>query len=172
MHAMLVLMTFITLSAYAESTPSHREHKAHKHGAGKFEIAFQGTDGQIDFDAPTEGIYGFEYVANTEADKKKQHDALSLIETNIGDMIQFDAGLKCEISKIKIEVNQQDGEKHADIDASFKVLCQKSPVGSTMVFNIQKTFPKLKDVKVDVLADDVQKSLTAKKDGSKLVLKK
>ncbi len=166
----LFFACLVVVSSFASA--QHREHKAHKHGAGKFEMAFQGANGQIDIEAPSEGLYGFEYVPNTDDDKRKQHDALSLLETNISDMIKFDPELKCEISKIKIEVDQHEGGKHSDIDASFKVICQKSPLGTTFVFNIQKTFPKLKDVKIDVVVDDLQKSFVANKDGSKLVLKK
>ncbi len=172
MQTTLILLTFVAFSAFAQTKPNHREHQAHKHGAAKLEIAFQGTDGEVDIEAPSEGIYGFEYAPKSDADKKKQHDALSLIETNIVDMIQFDADLKCEISKIKIEVDQHEGENHSDLKASFKVLCQKAVIGSTVKFNVQKTFPKLKDVKVEFIADDVQKSLNANKNGSKIVLKK
>ena len=166
------LLSAVLLLFSIKAVAEHREHKAHKHGAAKFEMAFQGLNGQIEIEAPSEGIYGFEYVPKTEEDKKKQHDALSLIETNIVDMIKFDTDIKCEISKIKIEVDQHEGGKHSDIDATFKVVCEKSPVGTTVELNIQKTFPKLKDVKVDVVADDFQRSFVANKDGTKLVLKK
>jgi hypothetical protein len=108
----------------------------------------------------------------TDEDKKKQHDAFALIETNIAEMIQFEASLKCEISKTNIEIKNHDGEKHSDIKASFKVICQKSPTGTTITFHFQKTFPKLKEVNVQLVADDLQKSFKANKDGSKLVLKK
>ncbi len=168
MKLVLLIAALISLNAGAEK----REHKAHKHGAAKIDMAFQGPNGEMNLEMASEGIYGFEYVPKTDADKKKQHDAFSLLETNIGDMVQFDASLKCEISKTKMEVDQHEGGKHSDIDATFSVICQKSPVGSTLTFNIQKTFPKLKEVNVQVVADDVQKSFTAKKDGSKLVLKK
>ena len=118
MKLALALLVLTSIEAMAE----RREHKAHKHGAAKFEMAFQGPNGQIEIEAPSEGIYGFEYVPKTEEDKKKQHDALSLFETNIVDMIKFDTHIKCEISKIKIEVDQHEGGKHSDIDAAFKVV--------------------------------------------------
>lgn len=159
-------------SGTKEKAHVHREEKAHQHGVAKIEIAFQGTDGEISIDAAAEGIYGFEYVPKTEEDKMAQHNAFALVETNISDMVQFNSDLKCEISKKKMEVKQEAGEKHADFEALFKVICQKSPVGSTVIFNIQKTLPKLKEVKIDIIADEVQKSAKANKDGAKLVLKK
>lgn len=161
-----LICSLVSISAFA----ANREHKAHNHGAAKLDIAFQGSDGEVNLDAAAEGIYGFEYVPKTEADKKKQHDTFALIETNIADMVKFDADLKCEFNKTKIEVDQQG--KHSDIEASFKVICQKSPIGSTITFNLQKTFPKLKEVSVQVIVDDLQKSTKVKKDGTKLVLKK
>lgn len=180
MKTLFIAWMALSLTAFADhkpghkseskKTPVHREGKAHKHGAAHVAIAFEGANGEIDFDAPAEGIYGFEYAPKTEADKTKQHNSFALMETNIGDMIQFDKDLKCEFSKQKIEIEQEG--QHADMEAQFKVICQKSPSGTTVVLNFQKTFPKLKEVKVDFIADEVQKSATSTKDGTKLVLKK
>ena len=148
----------------------HREHGAHKHGAAEMAIAFEGATGQIDFGVPSESIYGFEYVPKKDADKKKQKDGLEKLEKNISSMVQFDAKLNCVVSKEKLEVEQHKGENHANVDAEFKVVCQKSPVGTTITFNIQQVFPKIKSVAVKFIADDLQKSAEANKNGATLEL--
>jgi hypothetical protein len=172
LQSILILFAWFGSTAFAAPKKVHREHAAHKHGAAKMDFAFEGSNGQFNIEIASEAIYGFEYTPTTEADKKKQHDGLSNIETDMVDMVKFDPSLKCEISKIKLEVDQHDGGKHSDIDGEFKVTCDKSPIGSTIVFNIQKSFPNLKTVDVQFVADDLQKSFKANKDGAKLVLKK
>ncbi|MBC7420219.1 MAG: DUF2796 domain-containing protein [Bdellovibrio sp.] len=169
-----VILIFSSL-AFAEQKPGHhehREHAAHKHGAAEMSIAFEGIKGEIDFAAPGDSIYGFEYVAKKESDKKKQTEALGFLQKNISEMVRFEASLKCVITKDKIEINQSKGEKHSAVDAEFSVICEKSPVGSAITFNVQTTFPKLKSVNVKVIADDVQKSFDASQNGAKLELKK
>lgn len=162
---------FILFSGFYASA-EHREHGAHKHGAAELSIAFEGATGQIDFGVPSESIYGFEYVPKKDGDKKKQRDGLNSVEKNISIMIQFDPSLHCVLSKEKIEVEQHKGENHANVDAEFKVVCEKSPVGTNVTFNIQQIFPKIKDVKVKIIADDLQKSFDANKSGAVLELKK
>lgn len=167
---------------------SHREHGAHQHGAGSLGIAFEGANGKIEFKAPSESIFGFEHEARTEADKKKQQDGLNKLETKIAELVTFDASLNCRISKEKVEVvreneaaaasqDQKSAKKkhkhaeHSETVGAFAVVCDKSPVGTDIVFNFQKHFPRLKDVDVQVIADTVQKAVEAKKNGARISLK-
>lgn len=146
-----------------------REHGAHSHGAGKISLAFDGKKGRIEIKAPTESIYGFEHEAKSKADKKKKEDGLLKLEKQISDMIVFNAELKCEIRKDIFEVVQK--ENHADVEAEFNVTCEKPVAGSTIVFNVQKVFPRFKDADIDALVDSVQKSVEAKQNGTELELK-
>lgn len=170
MNKIIFLITFaFTNLTFAET---HREHKAHQHGAAKMAIAFDDVQGKITLELASEGLYGFEYVPKKEGDKKKQKDGLAKLEKNISHMISFSENLKCIFSKEKIEVNQQEGGKHSDIDAVFNIKCEKDPIDSELTFNIQKYFPKLKDVDVQILIGDVQKSVEANTSGYKVELKK
>ena len=146
-----------------------REQGAHSHGAGKISMAFDGKKGRIEVHAPAESIYGFEHQAKSAKDKKKKEDGLAKLEKQIGDMVVFKPELKCEIKKDIFEVMQKD--HHADIEAEFNVTCEEAPAGSTVVFNVQKVFPRFKEATVDVLVDSVQKSLTVKQNGTDLELK-
>lgn len=174
----LTTAVFLIFSVFAQAKtgPSaaheHRSHGAHKHGAAKMAIAFEGAIGQINFEVPSEGIYGFEYVPKKDSDKKKQASGLEKLEKEIAQMVQFDSSLKCVISKDKIEVDQEAGGKHSDVDAQFKVVCEKSPMNSTIVFNVQKSFTNIKDVDVQVIVDDLQKSIEAQKNDTRIELKK
>ncbi|WII71202.1 DUF2796 domain-containing protein [Bdellovibrio sp. 22V] len=146
-----------------------REHGAHVHGEGHMSIGIDGKKGKIELHAPANSIMGFEHQATSKKDKQKKDAALLKLEEKISEMVSFDPSLKCEIKKEIFEVNQET--KHADIEAEFNISCEQAPAGSTMTFNIQKVFPHLKKVQVDVIADGVQKSVQVLKNGDSLELK-
>lgn len=171
MKSLLLLPALLfSCSLYAAEKHDHREHGAHVHGSAELSIAFDGGQGKIEFKSPSDSIIGFEHVAKSAADKKASEDALKKFETNIADMMSFDKSLQCQFSKEKLEV-VLEGKNHSDTVASFNVRCAKAPVGTTLVFNIQKYFPKLKDIDAQIIADAVQKSLEIKANGTSVELK-
>lgn len=161
---------FLACSVYAAEKHEHREHGAHVHGAAALSIAFDGAQGKIEFKSPSESLFGFEHAAKSDADKKAMDEAFKKFESNIADMISFEKNLACQFSKDKIEV-VFEGKNHSDTTAAFSIKCAKSPVGSKLVFNIQKQFPKLKDVDAQIIADTVQKSAEIRSNGTTVELK-
>lgn len=137
---------------------NHREHGAHVHGAGNLNIAFDGTQGKVDFESAAMGIVGFEHAAKTEKQKKAVADAISRFESQIQTIVQMDPSLACQFSKEKIEVRAEKGSSHSDFVASFKVNCGKAPLGSAVTVDFSK-YPKLKNIEVVALAGEVQKTL-------------
>lgn len=174
---LMTLTIFTTVITFAKSE-KHREHAAHAHGAGKLGIAFDNNKGSIDFRIPAESIIGFEHTAKSVKDKKKQLDQLSLLENKISEMLVFEGSLNCKFSKEKIETIKDEEEskeahsEHSDIQANFSIQCDHSPKGSKLIFSFQKYFPKIKDLDVQILIDDLQKSFEANKSGATLLLKK
>ena len=167
--SILFIVTLVSITN-AKEQKSHREHGAHAHGAGSLGIAFEGPNGRIDFKMPSESIVGFEYVAKSAKDKSKRDTAILTLEKNISEMVVFDATLNCKFNKEKIEIIAES-EKHSSLVAGFNVMCLRSPVGTEIIFNFQKQFPKIKDLDVEVVADSVQKSVEATKDNTRLFLK-
>lgn len=183
----LVILGFgllLCLTSFAKE--KHREHGAHVHGAGTLGIAFDEAKGTLEFKIPSESIFGFEYTPTKEKDKKAMKDGLEKLETKISEMVVFDSSLNCLITKEKLEVvkEKHDGEDadhdkkqdehhggHSETVAIFLVKCDKSPVGTRIVFNFQKFFPRIKDLDIQVLAGAVQKSVEAKKNGASVEVK-
>lgn len=146
-----------------------REEKAHVHGVAKAALAFEGKTGKIEMSLPSSAIYGFEYMPKTAKDKKAKEAGLQKLEDKIAEMFVLDPSLKCEIKKEIFEVDQR--ENHSDIDAEFRVNCEKSPVGTSVMVNVAKIFPRIKTVQVDVIAEGVQKSQEVKTGGESIELK-
>lgn len=186
---LFILLSTSSLSATAKEShhknKKHREHGAHQHGAGKMGIAFDGVNGKIDLKIPSESIFGFEHAAKSETDKKQMQDGLKKLETRMAEMVVFSPELKCLVTKDKVEViaeapeneekkgavkNKNSKSEHSETVATFNVLCEKTPSGSRITFNIQKVFPQIKDMDVDVLIGSSQMSIEAKKSGTTLDL--
>lgn len=146
-----------------------REEKAHVHGSVHMSMAFEGKNGKIVMNLPSSAVYGFEYVARNAKDKKAKDAGLKKLEDKIGEMAAFDPSLKCEIKKEIFEIDQR--ENHSDIDAEFRVTCEKSPMGTSVIMNVPKVFPRIKSVQVDVVGEGVQKSQEIKKSGESIELK-
>lgn len=160
------------LSAFAAEAPgstqtsaahAHREHKAHDHGAGQIGIAFDGTDGKIDFDIPAESIVGFEYEPTKLADKKKLSDGLQMLRSKINDLIVFESKSKCEITVQSVEIERSEA-KHSDIEAQYSVKCLQSPMGTTIRFKLHSQFKRIKNLQIQMVVDTLQKSASINRD--------
>lgn len=157
----ILLISAISLAA--------SEPKSHVHGQGQVNVAIQGKRGQIEFRAPAEALFGFEYEARSKADKRKKDKALKALDEKISEMIVLDENARCQIRKEISEVIQ--GRKHIDVEVEYIIECEAPLAGTSIEFNFKKVFPRLKKVKVDLIADDVQKSLETTKNGESIELK-
>lgn len=175
--AAILLASFFALSVHAaegkkKESHHHREHGAHQHGHGELSIAFEGTKGRLEFKTPADSIYGFEHEPKTVAQKKKVEEASKKFESSIGEMVKWDASLGCKYANAKTEtLRDKDEANHSEFSASFDIVCDKSPAGTTVTFDFPRVFPKLRDVDATVLVDNLQKSADIKKPGTPLDLK-
>ncbi|WP_413558051.1 ZrgA family zinc uptake protein [Bdellovibrio sp. HCB209] len=159
---MFNVLLFSVLSSVASA------HSAHVHGVATIDIAFDGKNGKIEFHAPASSIYGFEYEAKSVKDKANKEAGLKKFNDKVNDLFLFAADNKCEVKMDYNEVVQK--ENHADVNAVFNVVCEKTPTGTAVSFGVQKVFSRVKSVKVNVLTGDTQKSQEIKKDGEQVEL--
>lgn len=104
--------------ALAEET---RELDAHEHGHGALNIAIEGAQIQVELEVPGFDIVGFEYEAETDADKAKITAALD----TLGDpttVLALPKGAGCEVIEAKAELHGEDDhddhDDHAHDDAA------------------------------------------------------
>lgn len=177
MKTMIAALLLVPFMAQAHGHEHHREHKAHKHGTAELSIAFQGHEGRVEFRSPAESIIGFEHAATKEADIKTRDAALAKFESEIKNIVQFQADYKCAFTKDRVEqvIEAADGKDkaakkgtHSDFLATFNVKCERAIDASTVTVEIQKAFPKVKEMKVTVLVDAIQKEVVVKKKAEKI----
>jgi hypothetical protein len=170
MFRILVISLFSFCSSFAFAQEEQvKVQKAHVHGEGSASLAFDGKKGKLDMSLPTEMVMGFENRPHNAKERKAKEDALLKLEEKISSMVVLDPSLKCEIKKEIFEVIES--KDHGDVDAEFNITCEQPALGTTVNFNFAKVFPRMKKIKVDVIAGEVQKSVVVKKGGESLELK-
>lgn len=152
-----ILFLFCGLFLVTAARAEFRHHGAHVHGAAQLSIAFDGTQGEIDYDGAAINIFGFEHKAVSAKDKKAQTEGLQKLRDHMGDMLKFDPSLACKIIEAKTFM-EQDGN-HSDVNGRFKIGCAKSPAGSRVGVDFSKYFATLKKLHIQFLADNIQKSI-------------
>ncbi len=167
---LIIAGILVSLSAHAAEKHEHREHGAHTHGSAELSIAFDSAQGKIEFKSPSDGVIGFEHAIKSASDKRDKDNAFKKLEINISEIISFDKSLKCKILKDKIEIIAES-DSHSDTNASFTVNCERSPLGTKIIFYIQKFFPHIKDIDTQIIVDNIQKSAEIKANGTSIELK-
>jgi|GEM_PF-1465788 Protein of unknown function (DUF2796). len=165
MHKILFVILLVGLGQFSNADDSS---KAHKHGTANMSIALEGKQGKIVIRAPSSMVYGFETEAHSGKDRKLKDQGLLKLEEKISDAVVFKPELNCEIKKDMFQVNQED--KHADVEAEFRVTCQSGAAGSTIQMNPRKVFSRFKSLNVEISGDGVQKSVEVLKDGEAIEL--
>lgn len=146
--------------------------KAHEHGSAMINIAADGKTAVVEFDAPSEGIFGFEHRARTAAQRKLQDAGLATLRARIGSMVVFDPALACRFTVRKAAVEQDAGEGHSELRAEFDVACNQPLAGSRIRFGVTAVFPRVREVKVQVLNGAQQSGLTVTNDRGTIELSK
>ncbi len=164
-----LFLVFLLLFSKPLLAKGKHQHGAHSHGSAELGIAFDGLNGTADLKVPNNDFIGFEHEAKSAEDKRKIEDAFKKLETHFSEIVVFDPSLQCEAKKQKIE-SVRDGS-HSESVAAFLVNCQKEVLGTKIVFNFQKFFPRVRSLSVQVLVGELQKSIKVKKNGEALELK-
>ena len=159
---MLLSFSFVKTQAHTN---------AHVHGVGDISIAFDGTQGKLEFESPADSTVGFEHHPKTLEQKKKLADTLDFLKNKMIEMVTFESSLKCAFTSKIADFEVEKGSSHASTRAHFDIVCAKSPKGTSLGFKFTPHFPRLKKVTVQILIDDLQKSVTVDKDSITVDLK-
>jgi hypothetical protein len=136
--------------------PQGKTQKAHVHGAAQISIAMEGLKGEVEFEAPADGVIGFESEARTAAQKKQVQDTLELLRKKGGELVLFPAASGCKLTPKEVDVHRE-GANHAEVHAHYDLVCAK-PLSGEIRFGVTKMFPRTKEVKVTYVSDQTQKS--------------
>jgi len=114
MRQTLSLIAILAASpALAQET---RQLDAHEHGVGALNIAIDGTTVAMEFHAPGADIVGFEYAAESEADRAKVDAAVAILATPL-DLFKLPSAAECSVTQASAELeSEEDHDDHEDHD--------------------------------------------------------
>jgi len=178
MKKLILAFALASLMVQVSSAKMTRLKHAHHHGSAKLGLAFDDKMGRLDFKVSADSILGFENVPKNERQRNIQLSQFALLENKISEMVVMAPELACTFTKDKIQresdpvADKKHKAEHSDVVAVFNIACNKSPLGTKIIFNFQKFFPKLHDIDAAIVAGDLQKSIEIKKSGTTLDLAK
>lgn len=104
------------LSAFPAFAEESRELDAHEHGVGTLNIAIDGTQVAMIFEAPGADIVGFEYAAESDADNAAIDAAIAQLGAPL-DLFVTTAAAGCVVVEAKASLEgEDDHEDHDDHD--------------------------------------------------------
>lgn len=168
----LVLLLALPIAFYGQARKKQKAPKAHDHGVASINIVVDGKNVAIEFEAPAEGIIGFEHAARTPAQKKQQQAGLDTLRRRIGEIVRFGPAAGCTITPRKVEVIQEQGEDHSEVKADFAATCTGTLAGAPIHFGLTRVFPKMHDLRVQLLNGTQQDGITVEHDRGSLTLAK
>lgn len=146
------ILSLVAVTAFAGPKKQH----VHDHGAAKLAVAADGNAVAIDLDTPADGLYGFEHEAKTDAEKKAVAEADAKIKSGADGLFQFPADAKCTVTSAALKKEGGGKEAHADMNASVTFKCAKPMAGSKMTIKLLMAFPRIKQLKVEILSSTHQ----------------
>jgi hypothetical protein len=149
-NRMLVLVVAAAVTATAQSK---REGHAHEHGKAKLGIAFEGSNGKVEWEAPLESITGFEHEAKTPADKKRLEEAKAVVRARFGEMVRMPATAGCKVTVDDTHVDQEGS--HRDLHTKATIACLRAPAGEIR-FDFARFFPRIEKTEVQFLSGEKQ----------------
>lgn len=139
--------------------------KAHEHGVAQLNLAAEGNSVSIQFESPSEEIYGFEHAPKNPTETEKQRAALELLKSKAGEIIGFDAALGCSFKETTANV-VMDGPKHSEVRAEFKVECSKPLKKTSVKIDFSKHFPSIKKIRMQIVSEGKQDAKVLTKPGA------
>jgi hypothetical protein len=160
--------------AHEHGKSKAKSHHAHEHGSAKLNIVVESKKISMEFESPSESIYGFEHEAKSAKDKLKVETAVQKFKQNLQSAFVFDKQLNCqfEIAKIEPWVKEEGhgSGDHSEFHAEIVANCAAAPTGTKMNLGLYKLFPALRQVRIQLLNGDKQLGLEVKNDKGEISL--
>jgi len=177
-HAALALCaTILSVPATAQTKSKHKHHhKSHSHGDAKLNIAVDEKNISIRLDSPGDVIFGFERRPKNDQEKAKVAAELSRLNDKATELFILPSDAGCTLATKKVEAEQtSEGSKeksneHADVVVEYTFSCTGDLTNKKLATGLFKAWPRLKNLRVQILGTAGQKGVTLKADSSDLAL--
>jgi Protein of unknown function (DUF2796) len=161
----IAILLVATLAPGADKTTP-----AHQHGAANLQVSLDGRVLQIAFEGPADNLLGFEHAPRNEAQKKTVERA----EQQLKQAIQLFAtppAAECEVQPARVDMKLPAAsfETHSEIEVEWRWECGKpDALAHVDVGGLFKAFPRLKQLKVQIVSARGQKTAVLRPGATRL----
>lgn len=172
--AVLLVAMAGSVSAAQEYVHEHdgfEQHGAHEHGVLTFNVALEGGQLFIEFEAPADNVLGFEHAPRTEAEKAAVHEAAAWLKSG-RELFAFPPAAACRWQATELdEPEWQSGGRHADYEARFSYQCGEPQRLDWLQLALLGKLREVHEARVNVLTPSRQASDNVKSAGARVRLK-
>ncbi|MGC4028479.1 MAG: DUF2796 domain-containing protein [Steroidobacteraceae bacterium] len=138
------------------------QHGVHEHGKVTFNVALEGQQLVIEFDAPAANVIGFEHAPRTDAEKIKVRDQAAWLQAG-RDLVTFAPAAGCRFQESKLEAPEwKPGQSHADYEVRLTYRCDQPRRLDWLQLSMLEKLQEVHEARVNLLTPARQGSETVK----------
>jgi hypothetical protein len=162
---------FIALVATVPVTAAER-HRAHQHGAAKLQVSVDKEALQISFEGPADNMLGFEHAPKNDAQRKTLARAEEQLRRPT-QLFVLPGTAECQAQPAQLDVRLPDagaGETHSEMRVDWRWDCTRPEALSHVDVGLFKAFPRLRELRVEVVTPAGQRTTVLKPSAARLKL--
>ncbi len=172
MRAWTVILSALlaTAPALAADKTTPEQHPAHQHGAASLHISLDGRAFQISFEGPSDNLLGFEQAPKNDAQTKTAARVEEQLRQPTRLFITPPAA-NCQAQPAKVEMKLPapgSQETHSEIEVEWRWDCAKPDALTHVDVGLFKAFPRLKQLSVQVVTAQGQKTAVLRPGAARL----
>jgi hypothetical protein len=168
----VILATLLaTAPAVAADTTAPEQPPAHQHGAASLQVSLDGRALHITLEGPSDNLLGFEHAPRNDAEKQTVARAESQLKKPV-QLVGTPPAAECQPQPARVDMKLPaagSGETHSEVEAEWRWDCGKPDALTQVdVSGLFKAFPRLKQLKVQVVTARGQKTAVLKPGAARL----
>jgi hypothetical protein len=170
----VILATLLAAApAAAADKTAPEQHPAHQHGSASLQVSLDGRALQIALESPSDNLLGFEHAPQNEAQKQTVARAEQRLKLPL-QLFGTPPAAQCQPQPARVDMKLPaagSGETHSEIEAEWRWDCGKPDALIQLdVSGLFKAFPRLKQLKVQIVTAQGQKTAVLKPGAARLKL--
>jgi Protein of unknown function (DUF2796) len=168
--AVILATLLVAAPAVAADKTARDRQQAHQHGAARLQVSLDGGVLQISFEGPADNILGFEHAPKTEAQKQTLARAEERLKQPTG-LFATPPAAECQAQPARLETKLPppgSGETHSEIEVDWRWECAKPQALTHVDVGLFGAFPRLKQLRVQVVTAQGQKAAVLKPNAARL----
>jgi hypothetical protein len=163
--SVVLAVLLVTAPAFAADRTAPQQPPAHHHGAASLQVSLEGQMLQIAFDGPADNLLGFEHAPRNDAQKQTVARAEQQLKQPT-QLFATPAAAGCQAQPPHVEMKLPaagTGETHSEVEVEWRWDCaQPAALAHVDVSGLFKAFPRLKQLKVQIVTAQGQKTALLK----------